>query len=104
VAADHDRHAAHELGEALLELLAIVAGRRLFDLLAQPGAAPPRSLLAPAPSMIVVLSLSITTRLALPRSFSVTFSSLRPSSSVTWPPVRIAMSWASPRRSPKPAP
>ena len=54
--------------------------------------------------MIVVLSLSTTTRFARPRSFSVTFSSLSPSSSlITWPPVRIAMSCSMAlRRSPKP--
>ena len=54
--------------------------------------------------MTVVLSLSTTIRLARPRSFSVTFSSLSPSSSlITWPPVRIAMSCSMAlRRSPKP--
>ena len=48
---------------------------------------------APAPSMIVVLSLSITTRLAVPRSLATAFSSLKPTSSeMTWPPVSTAMS------------
>ncbi len=58
----------------------------------------------PAPSMIVVLSLSTTTFLALPRSSSVMFSSLMPRSSViALPPVRVAMSSSMAlRRSPKP--
>src|SRR5438132_416272 len=58
----------------------------------------------PAPSMIVVASLSIVTFLALPRSSILTFSSLMPRSSVsTRPPVRIAMSSRiSLRRSPYP--
>ena len=54
--------------------------------------------------MMVVLSLSTTMRLAVPRSLTVTFSSLMPKSSViTWPPVRMAMSSSMAlRRSPKP--
>ena len=58
----------------------------------------------PAPSTIVVLSLSTTTFLALPRSSSLMFSSLMPRSSVmALPPVRIAMSSSMAlRRSPKP--
>ena len=65
---------------------------------------PSISAFLPAPSMIVVLSLSTTIRLARPRSWSVTFSSLMPSSSaITLPPVRIAMSSSMAlRRSPKP--
>ena len=47
----------------------------------------------PAPSMIVVLSLSMMIFLARPRSVSVTFSSLMPrSSKIALPPVRMAMS------------
>src|SRR5271166_5633767 len=47
----------------------------------------------PAPSMIVVFSFSIRTRLALPSIWSVTFSSLMPrSSAIIVPPVRTAMS------------
>ena len=58
----------------------------------------------PAPSTMVVLSLSTTIRLARPRSLSVTFSSLMPSSSaMTRPPTRMAMSSSMAlRRSPKP--
>ena len=54
--------------------------------------------------MIVVLSLSMTTRLARPRSVRVTASSLIPiSSAIAFPPVRIAMSSSMAlRRSPKP--
>ena len=54
--------------------------------------------------MIVVLSLSITTRFALPRSLSTAFSSLKPTSSeITWPPVSTAMSCSMAfLRSPKP--
>src|SRR6267143_100787 len=58
----------------------------------------------PAPSTIVVLSLSTTTFLARPRSSSLMFSSLIPRSSViALPPVRVAMSSSMAfRRSPKP--
>src|ERR1051326_8723842 len=58
----------------------------------------------PAPSMIVVLSLSISTFLALPRSERLMLSSLMPSSgAITLPPVRIARSSSMAlRRSPKP--
>src|SRR5213078_3743576 len=62
------------------------------------------SLAFPAPSMIVVLSLSTTTFLARPRSSSLRFSSLIPRSSViALPPVTVAMSSSMAlRRSPKP--
>ena len=58
----------------------------------------------PAPSMMVVSSLLTWTFLALPRSFSVAFSSDRPTSSaMTVAPVRMAMSCSMAlRRSPKP--
>ena len=58
----------------------------------------------PAPSTMVVLSLSTTIDLAVPRSFSVTASSFMPRSSLmSLPPVRIAMSSSMAlRRSPKP--
>ena len=50
-------------------------------------------LACPAPSTIVVLSLSMVMRLASPRSAICAFSSLKPASSeMTRPPVRIAMS------------
>ena len=60
--------------------------------------------LSPAPSMIVVVSLSMTTLRARPSCVMVVFSSLRPISSVmTSPPVRMAMSSSMRlRRSPKP--
>ncbi len=53
---------------------------------------------------MVVLSLVMITRLAVPSRSSVTFSSFRPTSSLmTWAPVRIAMSCSiALRRSPKP--
>ena len=53
---------------------------------------------------MVVLSLVTMTRLAVPSRSSVTFSSLRPTSSLmTWAPVRTAMSCSiALRRSPKP--
>ena len=62
------------------------------------------SSLLPAPSTIVVSSLVMMTRFARPKRSSVTFSSLRPTSSLmTWPPVRTAMSCnIALRRSPKP--
>src|SRR5207244_4141517 len=58
----------------------------------------------PPPSTIVVLSLSMVTFFALPRSSILMFSSLMPRSSVmARPPVRIAMSSSiALRRSPKP--
>src|SRR3984885_5697097 len=58
----------------------------------------------PAPSMIVVFSFSTRIFLASPRSFSVAFSSDKPTSSeITVPPVRMAMSCSMAlRRSPKP--
>jgi hypothetical protein len=63
-----DRDAADELGEALLELLAVVV-----DVVSSIWAriCLTRALMSsflPAPSTIVVLSLSIVTRLARPRS------------------------------------
>ena len=64
-----DRDAADELREALLELLAVVVRRGLLDL--RGGSVFTRASMSsflPAPSMIVVLSLSIVMRLARPRS------------------------------------
>jgi hypothetical protein len=90
-----DGHAADQLGQALLQLLAVVVGGGLLDL----GADlldPALDVLGflPAPSTMVVLSLSmVTLAWRVPRSLSVTFSSLRPRSSLmTLPPVRMAMS------------
>ena len=52
-----------------------------------------RSAVLPAPSMIVVLSLSMTIFFARPRSESWTFSSWMPrSSKIAWPPTMMAMS------------
>ena len=102
--ADH-RHAADQLRQPLLQLLAVVVRGGLLDLRADLLDAA----LDVAPSCrrrrrCVVLSLSTTMRLARPRSLSVTFSSLMPSSSaMTLPPVRMAMSSSMAlRRSPKP--
>ena len=64
--ADH-RHAARELGEPLLELLLVVVAGGLLDLAADLRHAARRcALRSPAPPMIVVVSLSATTRLARP--------------------------------------
>src|SRR6516162_8158435 len=65
---------------------------------------PSISLALPAPSTIVVLSLSMVTFLARPRSSTFTFSSLIPRSSVmALPPVSVAISSSiALRRSPKP--
>ena len=100
-----DGDAARELGEALLELLAVVVGVGVLDLRADLLDATlddwPAS---PAPSTMVVSSLVTTTLRAWPSRSSVAFSSERPTDSeMTWPPVRIAMSWSiALRRSPKP--
>src|SRR5439155_1077658 len=100
---DH-RHAAGELGQALLQLLPVVIRGRLVDLRRICLIRPSIVLALPAPSTIVVLSLSTTTFLARPRSSSLMFSSLIPRSSViALPPVRMAMSSSiALRRSPKP--
>ena len=100
-----DGDAAGELGEALLELLAVVVAVGVLDLATDLRRRDPRSASAsPAPSMIVVSSLVMMTLRARPSRSRVAFSSLRPTSSVmTWPPVRIAMSCSCAlRRSPKP--
>jgi hypothetical protein len=74
------RNTAGQLGHALLQLLAVVVAGGFLDLradlLTRPSIAS-----SPAPSMMVVFSLPISMRLAWPRSFSVTFSSDRPTSS-----------------------
>jgi hypothetical protein len=99
-----DADAAGELGEALLELLAVVVGVGVLDLgldLGDPTLDRPRR---PAPSTMVVSSLVTTTLRARPSRSSRRWSSLRPTSSeMTWPPVRMAMSLSMAlRRSPKP--
>ena len=82
------------LAMSFLQLLAVEIGGRLFDLgfnLLDSGLDGFRFM--PLPSTIVVLSLSEVTRRALPRSSTVTESSLRPTSSeMTLPPVRMAIS------------
>jgi hypothetical protein len=101
-----DGDAAGELGEALLQLLAVVVAVGVLDLALDLGHATLDLRDSPAPSTIVVSSLVTMTLRALPSRSVVAFSSLRPTSSVmTWPPVRIAMSWSCAlRRSPKPGP
>ena len=100
-----DGDAAGQLGEALLELLAVPVRVGVLDLgldLVDPAL--DVVLGSPPPSTMVVLSLVTMTRLAVPSRSSVTFSSLRPTSSLmTWAPVRMAMSCSiALRRSPKP--
>ena len=100
-----DGDAADELRQPLLQLLAVVVRGRVLDLradLLRRGLRWPTA--RRAPSTIVVLSLSIVTFFALPRSSILMFSSLMPRSSVmARPPVRIAMSSSMAlRRSPKP--
>ena len=65
---------------------------------------PSTSVDSPAPSTMVVSSLVTTTLRAVPIMSRPTPSSLRPTSSaMTWPPVRVAMSWSiALRRSPNP--
>ena len=95
VGADLDHaDAAGELGQALLQLLAVPVGvgaPRSRPASGRPGPARPRG--SPAPSTIVVSSLVTTTRRAVPSTSRPTWSSLRPTSAeTTWAPVRTAMS------------
>ena len=86
-----DRDAAGQLREALLERSKSrsVFSISCFSCLMRPLIAS----VSPAPSMIVVVSLSMTILRALPSCEGFVFSSLRPISSVmTSPPVMIAMS------------
>ena len=77
--ADLDQsHAADELRETLLELLAIVVGRRLFDLSPDLLDAALDVGLLPGASTMVVSSLVMMIFLALPRSCICRFSSLMP--------------------------
>jgi hypothetical protein len=99
-----DADAACELGEPLLQLLAVVIGGGLLDLRLDLGDAAV-DVLARACSVddggVFLLD---DTFLARPSISSVTFSSLMPrSSEITEPPVRMAMSSSMAlRRSPKP--
>jgi hypothetical protein len=63
-------HAAGQLGQPLFELLAVVVAGGVLDLARIWSMRPLMSALLPAPSMIVVLSLSMITFLARPRSAS----------------------------------
>ena len=78
--ADFDRRdAAGQLGQTLLQLLAVVVGSGVFDLRADLLTRPSMSAFLPAPSTIVVLSLSMITSWRGRDRSSVTFSSLMPS-------------------------
>ena len=100
-----DGHAAGQLGEPLLQLLAIVIAGGAFDGFA--NLVDPlltRLPCLPAPWTIVVLSLVTVIFFARPSSSSVMFSSFLPRSSLmTVPPVSVAISASiALRRSPKP--
>ena len=88
-----DCNTTGELGQPLLQLLAVVVGGGRLDLCFDLAAARLDFILFPAPPTIVVSSFVIVTRRARPSMSIVTFSSLMPSSSLTsCPPVTIAMS------------
>jgi putative effector of murein hydrolase LrgA (UPF0299 family) len=76
-----DGDAAGELGEPLLELLAVPVGVGVLDLAPDLLDPPLTSVFVPSPSTMVVLSLVTTTLRALPSRSTVTPSSLRPTSS-----------------------
>jgi hypothetical protein len=99
-----DGHAAGELGQALLELLAVVVGGGLFDLAADLADAALDVGGLAAPSTMVVLSLSMVTSWRGRGRPDWMLSSLMPrSSEMNLPPVRMAMSSSMAlRRSPKP--
>lgn len=100
---DH-AHAAGQLREALLELLAVPVGVRVVDLGLDLADAALHLGGVTGASTIVVSSLVTVTRRAEPSTSMPTWSSLRPTSSeMTVAPVRTAMSWSiALRRSPKP--
>ena len=78
---DH-RHAAGQLGQALLQLLLVIVRGGLLDLRADLGAAAlDVRFFLPPPSTTVVSSLVMITFLAVPSMSRVTFSSLMPRSS-----------------------
>ena len=100
-----DGHAAGQLGQALLELLAVVVAGGLLDLrLDLIDAALDRGRRRPCPRRWSCRPCWQRPGAPTPRSSSSTDSSLRPISSLmTVPPVRMAMSRSiSLRRSPKP--
>ncbi len=76
-----DCDASSELGKAFLKLFLVVIAGRILDLGTNGLYTTLDRSAAPAPSTIVVLSLSIVTRFAVPSMSSVTFSSLMPRSS-----------------------
>jgi hypothetical protein len=61
-----DGNTAGQLGQTFLQFLAVVVGRGVLDLLADLGTRASMSFFLPAPSTMVVLSLVIVTRLAVP--------------------------------------
>jgi hypothetical protein len=69
---------AGQLGQALLEFLAVVVAGGAFDLVLDLLDAALDVFALPAPSMMVVFSLSMRTFLAAPRSLTVMFSSFDP--------------------------
>jgi hypothetical protein len=75
-----DGDAAGELGEALLQLLAVVVAVGVLDLARIWVTRPSICVDSPAPSTIVVSSLVTMTLRALPSRSVVAFSSLRPTS------------------------
>ena len=87
-------HAAGQLGQPLLQLLAVVVAVGRLDLAcgsARPGRRSPS--LSPPPPTIVVFSVVMMTFLAVPRSESLTPSSSTPRSlKIAVPPVSVAMS------------
>jgi hypothetical protein len=99
-----DGDAAGQLGEALLELLAVVVGVGVLDLGADLVDAALISVGVAGTLDDGGLVLGDDDLAGRPSRSRVMFSSLRPTSSeMTWPPVRIAMSCSMAlRRSPKP--
>ena len=98
-----DGDATGRLGEALLELLAVVVGVGLLDLRTDLVDPPGDLVLVAGASTIVVSSLVTTTLQARPSRSRSAVSSRPTSSEMTWPPVRMAMSPSMAlRRSPKP--
>ena len=72
---------ARKLGDPLAQFFLVVVAGALGQLVLNQPTRPLMASFLPAPSMIVVLSLSILTFLARPRSVSLTFSSWMPRSS-----------------------
>src|SRR5208283_1747163 len=100
----NDGYATDQLRQPLLQLLAVVVAGGFVDLAANFLHAAFDLVVLALASTMVVLSLSMVSFLAWPRSLTWTFSSLMPRSSVmALPPVRMAISCnMALRRSPKP--